>query len=202
MGLKVVIFDLGGVLFESNFSKRVAAFNKLGFTDFAESYNELKQTGLIKRLEVGEISATDFYVEFRKQLNCELSDRQIGEAWCKMIGSFNLERLSFLEKLSKKYRLFACSNTNEILTPAVEEKCLKEAGLPLSSYFEAIFYSHKLGLRKPDVEMFRRVVSLIKENEDEVMFIDDDLSNVEAARKLGLQALQLLPTRPIAELNL
>jgi len=53
--------------------------------------------------------------------------------------------------------------------------------------FEKTYYSHFVGLRKPDPAIFEKV---LKENNlvaEETLFIDDIAANLEAAEALGIQ---------------
>lgn len=53
--------------------------------------------------------------------------------------------------------------------------------------FEKVYYSHLMGKRKPDAEIFEQV--LLENNLDptETLFIDDSPQHLETAKKLGLQ---------------
>jgi glucose-1-phosphatase len=63
-------------------------------------------------------------------------------------------------------------------------------GLGLSRTFEnsVSFSSHLTGKIKPDPEAFEHVVDMLGCEPPEVLFLDDNLPNVEAARLIGMQA--------------
>lgn len=50
------------------------------------------------------------------------------------------------------------------------------------------YYSCELGVAKPDPEFFRRITSDLEVNPATVLFIDDLVENVDAARSVGLVA--------------
>jgi putative hydrolase of the HAD superfamily len=54
--------------------------------------------------------------------------------------------------------------------------------------FDVSCYSCELGVTKPDREFFRRALDQIGAHASEVLFIDDAMRNVEAAREAGLCA--------------
>jgi putative hydrolase of the HAD superfamily len=54
--------------------------------------------------------------------------------------------------------------------------------------FDVSCYSYELGARKPDPEFFRQALRRIDADAATVLFIDDNLPNVEAAREVGLNA--------------
>lgn len=52
--------------------------------------------------------------------------------------------------------------------------------------FDHEFYSHAVGAVKPEAEYFLTILSVLQLPAYEVLFIDDSLPNVEAARKVGI----------------
>ena len=54
---------------------------------------------------------------------------------------------------------------------------------------DKIFVSYKLSLLKPDVEIYRKVLKSLKAKPEEVIFIDDKLKNVEAAKSIGINGI-------------
>lgn len=60
--------------------------------------------------------------------------------------------------------------------------------LGLSDRFDGMIYSAALGLKKPDPAFFRAAERLSSAGPDDILFIDDTLSNVLAARACGWQA--------------
>jgi putative hydrolase of the HAD superfamily len=61
--------------------------------------------------------------------------------------------------------------------------------LGLAGHVDGIFYSASLGAKKPDIEFFAKIQAGVGLNGDEMLLIDDDRRNVEAARRAGWQAL-------------
>ena len=61
--------------------------------------------------------------------------------------------------------------------------------LGLVDHVDGIFYSARVGAKKPDMEFFARVRAAVGLCDDEILLIDDSHQNIEAARKAGWQAL-------------
>jgi putative hydrolase of the HAD superfamily len=97
--------------------------------------------------------------------------------------------LILLKKLSKNYRLFLFSNTNSIHIKEVFKTLKKAHGIEnLNSYFEKVYLSNELGVRKPKAEGFKRI---LHENEllpFETLFIDDSKQHIVGARKAGIHS--------------
>lgn len=67
-----------------------------------------------------------------------------------------------------------------------------EERLGVSRYLRWSFVSCHTGIRKPDPAAFLRAAEALKRAPEECLFIDDRLSNCEAAREVGMGALQFM----------
>ena len=69
-----------------------------------------------------------------------------------------------------------------------------EAGIvarfPWVARFRQCTFSHNLGIAKPDERIYRHAIAAVGEPATATLFIDDRLENIQAARALGLQAIQ------------
>jgi putative hydrolase of the HAD superfamily len=59
--------------------------------------------------------------------------------------------------------------------------------------FHREYYSHRLGVAKPDAAYFRAILADLQMAPEDLLFIDDHKSNVTAAREVGLQAAVFAP---------
>ncbi|MFT6281051.1 MAG: putative hydrolase of the HAD superfamily [Salibacteraceae bacterium] len=100
-------------------------------------------------------------------------------------------RIELLQKLSEKYRIFLLSNTNSIHIDAAIRTWNKVSDTPMGSVFETIYFSHRVGMRKPNLEIFDYVCEQHKLNKQETLFIDDSIQHIEGAKKSGLHTLHL-----------
>lgn len=60
---------------------------------------------------------------------------------------------------------------------------------PWIKYFSNLYFSGMLGLAKPDPQIFDHVVADLGVRPQDVVFIDDNATNVAAARSLGFRTL-------------
>jgi putative hydrolase of the HAD superfamily len=56
--------------------------------------------------------------------------------------------------------------------------------------FDVLVWSFQLGIAKPDPAIYRHTLDELGSRPEETLFIDDKRENVEAARALGIQAIQ------------
>jgi glucose-1-phosphatase len=189
--IKNIIFDLGNVVININPDLSVKEMQKLGFEDFERSYSLLSQTNLFNFLEKGLISPDKFYEEINSQLPESVSNEKIKQAWGAMLLDFPKERIELIQSLSKKYRVFLLSNTNEIHYQQYNKDFICQFGFDLNDLFEKAYYSFELGMRKPDTEIFEHALNDSNLNQFETLFIDDLDKNIEPAARLGLNVMWL-----------
>jgi putative hydrolase of the HAD superfamily len=121
-----------------------------------------------------------------------LTEEQIWKAWNAMLLDFPKRRLQILEQLRLHHDLFLLSNTNEEHEEAFNNILKNAYGIPnIGVFFDRVYLSHRVGLRKPMKEIFEMV---LKENSlqlEHTLFIDDSPQHVAAARQLGIQTIHL-----------
>ena len=61
----------------------------------------------------------------------------------------------------------------------------------MSSYFDHAFYSHEMGSRKPEPQIYQMVLDQKALNAERTLFIDDKLENINAAAALGIKVYHL-----------
>ena len=90
-----------------------------------------------------------------------------------------------LEQLRPRFQLAAISNFDGRLRLILQH-------LGISNYFSYIFISSELGADKPDPEIFRRALKIMRLNADEVLHVGDDPErDWKAAKEAGLLVFQL-----------
>lgn len=200
--IKNIIFDLGGVLLNIDTSKTNAAFEALGVSDFKNNYSLHKMDMVFEQLETGKISEEAFYNSIKTLSKQPISSNQVRDAWNALLLDFRLESLEFLNKIAPKYKLYLLSNTNSIHYSSFSQKPGNGQGNKFfNDYFTKAYYSHIIGLRKPDKEIYSFVLEDAGINAAETLFIDDLPGNIEGAKLVGLQTHLLLPHERIEQLQ-
>ncbi len=200
-GIKNIIFDLGGVIINIDYNLTINEFEKLGLSDPEKVYTQFKQLPLMDKYDIGEISSERFVSELRSLLRPGTTDQQIIDAWNAMLLDFPQERANLLLNLKSKYRTFLLSNTNEIHINYHFQRMREEFGYDeMKSFFEKEYYSHRIGMRKPNKEIFDYVISQNGLKASETLFIDDTLQHVEGARRAGLRVYHLQKPETIIEI--
>ncbi len=198
---KAIIFDLGGVLINLDYQLTSKAFIDLGLTDFDATYSQLQQTDLFDRFEIGAISSFHFINRLLDQLPQGTSGNKVVHAWNAMILDFPADRLEWLLEIKKRYRIFLLSNTSTLHMEKVRRSLEKTVGHQrLEDYFETVYLSCEMGMRKPTPEIFTRVCREQGLDPATTVFIDDSPQHVEGAASAGLQAIHLKPGTTVQSL--
>lgn len=201
MSIKNIILDFGGVILNLSIPKTISAFNALSPVPFEQIYTQSAQVELFNRFDKGEISETDFFGQLSTQIAYSGNVDDLRAAWNAMLLDLPEHRLKLLLDLKKRYRTFLLSNTCEPHILAFETEMKRVHGLDnLEPYFEKVYYSCRMGLRKPDKEIFEYVLKQHGLLAEETVFIDDSLQHVKGAAEAGIEAHLLEKGQEVGDL--
>ena len=186
--VKAVIFDMGGVLIDLDLKLCIEAYKtRIGFARVEEFLDMCHHRGFVIDLEAGRISEQEFYDIARGYCAPGTTDAQIAACQCELLRGIPAAKADFLKKLASRYPLYILSNNN----PVVMKRCkelFEEAGAPMDQLFRDLFLSYRMKLVKPCREIYEQAVQSIGLKPEEMLFIDDSMSNVEMASQLGIHA--------------
>lgn len=195
-----IIFDLGGVIIDIDYNKTADAFKALGLIDFDEKYTQATQTELFDRFEIGAVSPFHFVNRLLDLLPQGCTANQVVHAWNAMILTIPKERLDWLTDLRKSRKIVLLSNTNALHIDAVNRALTATMpGKKLTDFFDHVYVSHEMGMRKPSEEIFTTVCNDQRFEHASTLFIDDTERHVLGARNAGLQAV-LVPSNSAIQL--
>ncbi len=199
--IKNIIFDLGVVLLNIDFQKTMNAFQNLGISNVEEIFSGYTQSNFFDSFEKGIISPEEFREEIRKHLSHTVTDEMIDEAWNAMILDFPAEKINILISLRSNFRIFLLSNTNAIHFPVYNKQLQDNYRINnLSDLFDKAYYSYRMGLRKPDREIYEQVLNENLLKPEETIFIDDAVKNINAANELGIHTVLFEPAKSLSEI--
>ena len=200
-GIRNIIFDFGGVLFEIDYDLPAIAFEKLGFGDFKSFYTQAAQNPMFDLLETGKIE-NDKFLDFLNEFVPEASREQVLHAWNVILLRIMPNEVECVHKIRQSgIRTFLLSNTNAIHVAEFEQMIANTMDFELfKSAFEKIYYSNAIGIKKPHPETFLQVCEWNGLNPTETLFIDDSIQHVEGALQAGLHAYHLKTGERISEL--
>jgi glucose-1-phosphatase len=201
--IKNIIFDLGGVLLDIDYHRPVREFAALGLSGFEAMYSQAAANPLFEQLETGKITNTNFLNTIAALAPQPLTHQQVTEAWNSIILHFRQQSMIFLKELQGKYNIYLLSNTNNIHLEQIEKTLQQDIGKQnLDEYFTKAWYSSKIGLRKPEKDIYEFVLNDGNLNAAETIFIDDSAQNTAAAELVGIKTHLLLPSETIETLGI
>ena len=181
---RVVVFDLGGVLAEFGGVDRMRRL--AGFDTDDEMWRRWLTCEWVRRFERGQCSAEDFAAGVVDDWQLALTPA----AFLDEFGQWLVGELPGARDLvaaTRQHATVAClSNTNRVHWEAGAGKW------PLLRSFDRAFLSFEMGLVKPDREVFEHLVTELDAPVEDVIFLDDNALNVEAASRLGITARRVV----------
>lgn len=194
--LKHIILDFGGVLYDVDYFKATKEFANLSKTpELLESMSFEEIFHLPELFEKGEMNECDFRNMIRDRFNINDTDAAIDKAWNSMLLGLKGDALTFVSSLKEKYSVYLLSNTNSI---HYADFIMETSAF--MTYFDKQYLSYKMGMRKPDSEIFDFVRKDIGFSIEESIFVDDSLINIEAAKKAGWNTIHYSTNMTLSEL--
>ena len=190
MSIKNIVFDFGGVLLDLEPNDSYEAMQQvLEFDDIQTFLQDNKQ--LLDDLETGAIRYENFLWNVQRLAKTVPDGKEVINAWNAMLKGWKPEKLELLETLKTRYELYLLSNTNEIHLQWVKNDLLFHHNIDdfEDRYFNRAIFSHRVGMKKPDREIFQHLLDETGIDPAESLYIDDLIANVEMASSLGFQAI-------------
>ena len=200
--IKNIIFDLGGVVIDIDPSASFSAMQALAADSVSVIGQFSEHSEVFLDYEKGLIDDEAFRNGIRQLTHrSDLDADAIDQAWCRMLLQIPPDRLQLLSRLKEQYRTFVLSNTNAIHVDAFNRMINSASGQPAIDYFfEEVYYSHELKMRKPEAEIYQYIVDRSQLVPHETLFLDDREENLVAAKESGINTRLVTPQRGIIEI--
>lgn len=184
---KTIIFDFGNVLIDLDFDRCFDTYRELTDIDWTMETLPSDVRTAIHKYDRGHIS-DEAFIWTLQQHSAKTSDpRLFIKSWNSLLLDIKPERFEMLERLRKEYNLCILSNINNLHLNYIH-KYLKTTYQVLDfedRYFDKVFYSHHIGKRKPDSEIYEYIMNNLQVAPEDVLFIDDLAENIAAAKNHG-----------------
>lgn len=196
---KCLLFDIGNVLVELNGRPIQAQWLKQKLS-LEENWRAWIESPIAIAFETGEIGQQEFGEAIVNQLQLNISSQEFLSHFKVWPHRVYPQVFETLEALRENYTLAIFSNTNGLHWPYLM------GDLELQGKFDYYFASHLIGMAKPQPAAFTKVLEWMNVEAQDVLFLDDNQANIDAASQLGLQtelvlgfeqAIQVLQAREI-----
>ncbi len=184
LAIEVVLFDLGGVLIELGGMGDMASF--ANEPDESKLWRRWLECPWVRRYERGLCDSQSFAQGMVDSWAMDVSAEEFLEAftsWPRGLFPGARELIQSIDVGNDNGLEIACfSNTNELHADRDADR------FGIGELFETRFFSHEMGMLKPDREAFEFVVAALGRPADAILFLDDNEINVRGARAAGLRA--------------
>jgi FMN phosphatase YigB (HAD superfamily) len=183
--IKNIIFDLGGVLYAIDYQKIESGMASLQLeTADSVKYSRSYQDPLFTQLEIGSITPESFWQGMKNRFQLRDDRDAFFKVWNSMLYGLIPGRQNLVHELTQKYRVFLLSNTNIIHYQFLITECE-----PMFQQMEHCYFSHEVGMRKPEPQIFKHILQAHQLLPQETLFIEDSEQHIEAAKALGIQTI-------------
>ena len=179
---KVVVFDLGKVLVDFDYSIAIRRFAERSEAGL-EQIQRLLDSPIQIDYESGKITTDEFYAAIRDGAGFHGDRAEFVSIFADIFSPMET-MIEFFERL-KPFGIPTCvfSNTNEIAIGHIRE------GFPFYSLFDNYVLSFEEGGMKPDEAIYDVVEQRTGESGAAILYIDDRPENIETGRGRGWQTI-------------
>ncbi len=200
---KAILFDLGNVLFDLDANRTWRAMEKLLGAEIEHTFNYPPTQELMYGFEKGIVDTGRFIGELQRLCVAGTTPEQIMNAWNAMLLEIPKKRFEFLNQLKQHFPLYLLSNINTLHLEYFYHHVRDQHQLLNwdKAFFQQTFYSHWLGMRKPDSAIYQHVALEIGLPIESILFVDDNEQNIKSAAALGMQTYHLGEREEVMELD-
>jgi epoxide hydrolase-like predicted phosphatase len=181
--IEAVIFDLGNVLVTVDWMRAAHAFCGRTGKTWMELAHFADGGHVMERFAKGELSGPDFFALAVSDIGFNGSYEEFAHIFSGIFTPI-VPMIGLAESLKGQLPRYLLSNTNIMHM----ERIL--ADHPFLRGFDGHVLSYEVGLLKPDPRIYEHTLHRIGLRPEQTVFLDDLEPNVQAARDLGMNAIQ------------
>jgi HAD superfamily hydrolase (TIGR01509 family) len=194
--LQAIIFDIGRVLIRVDVARAMQGLATGSALSPAELWSAIEKDPRWPDWQEGRISPHDWHFHLAKRLADGLTFQQFCDAWNRALDPTPMHEDAFFAQLGRHYKLALLSNTDSIHVKHME------ASYNFFRHFPVRIYSCAVGCSKPNPLIFQHALKAVKVHADQALYVDDIAAYVEAAKTLGMTAIQFRsPSQLVADLR-
>lgn len=195
--IKAVLWDFGGVITSSPFE----AFNRYEQehnlpVDFIRSINATNpETNAWAQLESSQIGVDAFDEAFATEARAKGHEVRGAAVLGLLSGDLREEMVSALKQIKTRYAIGCITNNvkNKGEGPGMAGDAARAARFAdVMAQFDVVIESSKVGIRKPNPEIYRIACREMGIEPSQAVFLDDLGINLKPARALGMETIKVL----------
>ena len=186
------LIDLGNCMIKLAYERVIANICRNASVGRDELIEILEQPGGYRDMERGAVTFRELYDFLYDKAGYRGSSLDLHRIWSDFFDGPIPGAETLLEQIREKYRVAFLSNSNEVHAELIPRKFAA-----LFRKDDRFIFSHRFRVAKPDPEIFRRALEVIGALPQHVVFLDDLLENVLAARSVGIRAFQFVSAQQV-----
>ena len=179
--IRVLLFDLGGVLVELNDISRLIDLNG-DQVPVNTLWSDWLFSPAARAFEMGISTKEQFADKYIKEMNLPLKRNDFLKVFTQLPKGLYPNAAKLIERCRDRYFTASLSNTNALHW----QRLTHEMGI--HRMFDQHFPSHLTGKLKPDRESFEYVLQSLHCDPAAILFLDDNEINIKGARSVGMIA--------------
>jgi HAD superfamily hydrolase (TIGR01509 family) len=180
---QTVVFDLGKVLLDFDYSKSSRLFAARSKASAADVEKLINHSPLLYRYETGLMTREEFYREVSATTDFEGTIEEFGEIFADIFEPIP-EMVELQATLRKRgIPTFIFSNTNDLAIGHIRRK------YPFFGNFDGYVLSYEHGAMKPAAKLYEVVESETGRRGSQIIYLDDRAENVAAGTARGWRAI-------------
>ena len=187
--IKNILFDLGGVIVDLDMEQLSRGFRSLGMSKWFMWLRKRTIKKYFSRYMRGTISTPDFVAWMKSHCGKNTTDEEVKNMFNSVLVALPDHVLGMIDQLHEQHSTYLLSNINDLHYNAVLDRWFGGERANITQHFDKVFFSHEMGLEKPDPEIFRQVAQQSDIRPEETVFIDDTQENLDSAKRLGFHTL-------------
>jgi glucose-1-phosphatase len=182
--VSLLLFDVGGVLVQLNGVQTMMGWLGDGIST-EEMWRMWLQSKPVREFETGRIGADEFAAGVIAEFRLPVNSQQFIVSFAGWPTGLYPGTLEMLAQIPPSYQRAVLSNSNSLHWTRVT------IDMKLGAAFDHQFVSHLTGRIKPDANAFEQVVGTMGVSPEQVLFLDDNTLNIDAAKRFGMQAARV-----------
>ncbi len=178
--IKAILFDADGVILVG---KKFSEYLKNNF-GISEKDRSSFFDGRFKIALVGKQDLKEIIYPYLKDWGWDRSVDDFLDLWFKSEHIIDMRLIDYIQKIRKKgIRCYLATNQENHRIKYMKEE------MEFDKLFDKVYSSSHVGYMKPDLKFFEKILGDLKNlQRKEILFWDDSLKHVEAAKKIGINA--------------
>ena len=179
------LVDIGNTVLKLAYERVIENICRDSSVDRDELLDIFEMAGGYRDLERGAATFWEFYEFLSTRAGYRGTIREFHAIWSDFFDGPMPGIEELLTRIRKKYRIAFLSNSNEVHADLIPKQYAA-----LFDPEDRFIFSYRFKVAKPDPEMFNRALETIGAQPVDVVYIDDLLENVIAARGIGIRSFQ------------